>query len=332
MKDFVQLVEFVSIDIALIGFLVLYILALAVESYRHSSWSIWRTNVVILERLQNWRRNGKNSDHEKAGSYLIVIGLVLVASALGTIFSVIADEVLDSPKIESEVYFYVPELKDWDELKNWGIPIITTYGDRDKWKEEDTIKVDVLFKVNRRKQLKNTKLDAVFRRHLPCGKESSPDKCTPGEWQKLKSNGETVCGDTFWDDCPKGLFQHASAFVTEKASGATKNRVRRERYAVELLSVVFVGIWIVLLAKVFGLFKGSLRERWFWFKGIGWPRRGKVMLTFILTVLGLWIAEGVAIRLWTEQLKGYDHTLLSSYATVASFGDPAMGIPAPVGM
>ena len=118
--------------------------------------------------------------------------------------------------------------------------------------------------------------------------------------------------------------------LSSVAGGAMNQReqLRREKYTVYLLSVMFVGTWILLLATLVGPVPiGAWRVGSSLWTGAGAPRKAWVFVgQALVALILLWIAEGFILRLWTEQSVRYNRRLVHAYVYIAGYGDGAMDI------
>ena len=142
-------------------------------------------------------------------------------------------------------------------------------------------------------------IQVLLRRHIPIEKTGS---CAKG------------------DDCSKGFFQHANAVVMgHRANDGHRDELRHEKHVVRLLSVIFVGTWVLLLTTLVGLVCSVgltvLNKK---------KKRHHALIRTVLLLLLLWILEGLTLRLWTEQSIRYNRRLIHAYISIASHGDPAM--------
>ena len=122
-----------------------------------------------------------------------------------------------------------------------------------------------------------------------------------------------------------GFFQHANAVIAGgRGGGEQREALRHEKHAVQLLSVVFVGIWIAIFVTA-APFAVSVRNLFVDRSNVA--NNLLALGQVVAFVLLLWFAEGVMLRLWTEQTQGYYRRVVHSYVAIASYGDPAMDVP-----
>lgn len=291
MAEIAHLIESLSIGVVLIGFVVLSFLALSIEAWRHRRCQFDTHLMQVLGRdfrsVISWLGGEKYS-------WVIVAGALILASQLGTIFVRISDEILDSEElIASELFFYVPEFREIFNCKFGGF--------LNDWKDEDELRLIALKQVSRRTHF-SPEVNDVMERHLP-------------------PYGGNFASAPKHDDSVKGFFLHANAVViSERGSAGQRDELRHDRHAVQLFSVIFVATWMLLLATLCGpVLSASVKA----LKGQGAYRS---LYRAVLFLLLLWIFEGLILRLWTEQSRGSNRRLIHSYVTIASHGDPAMGI------
>ena len=290
MAELAHIIEFISIDVVFIGLVVSLIGVLTV-----GIWKCRRDGV--FQGLLEGSRIAKCLLESKDKKSLIVlaIGLVL-ASQLGIVFERLADEILDSQEvIESGLFLYFPEFDKIYRGKLSG-----------KWKEEDLLKLAAIKDAFKRADFA-PKIKELLSRHLP-PKDGSC--CKPKDKK---------------DDCAKGFFQHANAVVIgEHGSESQRDELRHEKYIVRLLSVSFVGTWILIIAIFFGPFVSA------GYSAI-WSQHCKEGLlrlrAAVVFLLLFWVVEGAILRLWTEQSIRHNRRLVHAYIAIASYGDPAMDIP-----
>lgn len=300
MSEIVRIVEQIGIDIVLTGVFVL--------ATFFFGWSIGRATTVLegittvtgdipkaAQHLCSMLTIAPSGDRRPWMSIVAGVGILALAAMTGRVFTLIGDEVLDSDLIAEPVFLYVPPLgelrkREWDN--------------ESEWDDEDTIKRQTL-KDAREWSRFVSPIHDVLGRHV--------------DQSEVKSS----CGDSR-NDCARGFFQHANAIIRERASDETRGMLSREASIAEFLSVVFVSVWVLFFATLFGPVRKSLmplivqpgkKELW-----------GKLAknITFLAW---LWIAEGIALRLWTEQTTLLDRRVIYSYLAIASEGDPAMGVP-----
>ena len=286
MAEFAHLIESLSMEVVLIGLVVSLFVLLAHVVWNCRDRGVRQALSEDLETVKRWSENGKLF-------WLVLAAVLVIASQLGTIFVVVSDEVLDSKKlIESRLFLYVPpfgKTLQWDSYCK-------------KWKEEDQLKLDVLKDASERAEFAR-EIKVVLKRHLP---EDKGGRC---------SN----CDE---DDCAKGFFQHANAVVIGDHGGdGPRDELRHEKHVVRLLSIIFVGIWLLFFVALLGPFVTAvwdmLKKRRHW----------KALVRAVVFLAILWILEGMTLRLWTEQSKRYNRRLVHFYVAIASYGDPAMNIP-----
>ena len=291
MAEIAYLIESLSIGVVLIGFVVLLFLVLSIEVWRHRRSSI---SADFLKALGEDVKSVISSLEGRRYSWVPVAGALILASQLGTMFVRISDEILDSEElIACELFFYVPEFREIFNCKFGGF--------LNDWKDEDELRLIALQQALRRTDF-SPEITATLERHItPSG----------GDFPCVREKNELV----------KGFFQHANAVVIGRHGSAGQlDELRHDRHAIQLFSVIFVGTWMLLLATLCGPVISSSVA---FLKGHGTYRPLCKALLFLLI---LWILEGLTLRLWTEQSRGGNRRLIHSYVTIASYGDPAMGI------
>lgn len=291
MAELAHVIEYLSVDVVLIGLIFSLFLAL--------SCSIWRCrSSSVCEGLSEGFK-GVRRFVRRQNSRVYTVVFVVVASQIGTILVRLSDEVLDSQKaINSRCFLYVPAFGDICRLESW-------IGEEERWQEEDLLKLEVLKDTFKRSDF-TPEIMNLLERHLPHPEGSC-----------FESNDK--------EDCAKGFFQHAHAVVMgERGYEDQREELRHEKYTVKLLSSVFVGSWLLLGATVFGplFFAGR--------KLLSCHRnKARLVQLFhaVVFIFLVWTAEGFTLRLWTEQSIRYNRRLVHAYIAIASFGDPAMDIP-----
>ena len=298
MGDLIHLIEYISVDVLLIGVVFSLFLVLSWSMLNHWQEGVCRGISKALDYI----------GEPKQRSWLYLAVLVVLASQLGTVLVRLSDEVLDSDAITAFIFLYVPAIGDISDRNEWG----------KNWKEEDLLKLQVIRDGLHRADFAPA-IKGLLRRHLP-----------PPEGFCFPPRDE--------DDCAKGFFQHANAVVIgDRGSDAQRDELRHEKYIVYLLSVLFVGIWILILPIFFVLlpvaFCQLVFECYTELKATQRPRSmtriwgiSKRLVTAIFVFFLLWCAEGFILRLWTEQSVRYNRRLLHAYVNIAGYGDPAMGI------
>lgn len=220
MQELVPLLEYISIDVVLIGLVFSLFLAL--------SWSVWANRHLGachgakagLRLISAFARTAPKT------SWTYPVMLLVVSSQVGTVLVRLSDEILDSDVITNPLFLYVPKIGDLDKPTHW----LTG-----EWKEEDLLKVEVLNDALTRADF-SPQIKTLLKRHLPY---------PHGHCSKTKDE----------DDCAKGFFQHANAVVrSDRGSDAQREDLRRQQYIVYLLSVIFVGTWLLLLTMLVGPF------------------------------------------------------------------------------
>ena len=296
MAEVLHVVEFLSVDIVLFGLIVLLVLTLSVGLMRHRRCNIGQGLLKSINEVVGFG-NGKR---------LVVVVGVLFASQLGIIFVQLSDEILDSQDvISSRLFLYVPRLDDMFKKEDW----------YKRWDEEDKLKQKVLKQEFSRADFA-PQVKQLLARHLPPNKDGF---CR-------MENIDRCCEPEKKYDCAKGLFQHANAVVIgNRGDDNQREALRHEDYAVQLLSVIFVGTWILIVATFFGPVVFAVGAackqsvcRSAMIRKLGWA---------VMFLVVLWFVEGAFLRLWTEQSIRYNRKLLHAYIAIASYGDPAMDIP-----
>ena len=231
MAEFAHLIESLSIGVGLIGFVVLLFLLLSIEVWRHRHCSI---GTHFLKALGNDIKRVISWLEGKRFSWVPVAAALILASQLGTMFVRISDEILDSEElIACEIFFYVPEFREIFNCKFGGF--------LNDWKDEDELRMIALQQVVNRTNF-SSKITAALERHI-----------TPydGDFPSARKNAELV----------KGFFHHANAVVIgTRGSAGQLDELRRDRHAIQLFSVIFVGTWMLLLATLCGpVFSASVK-------------------------------------------------------------------------
>lgn len=295
MTELVHLLEYISIDVVLIGLVFSVFLMLSHSIWKHRHLGV---GPAVSEGLDGMRRFAE----EPRVSWVHPVAMVVLASQIGTVLVRLSDEILDSnAAIEAPIFLYVPEIGNISEWSSWFA---------DEWEEEDELKLRVIEDGLERADF-SAEVKGLLRRHLP-----------PPEGSCFPPKGT--------DDCAKGFFQHANAVVlSDRGGDEQREELRREKYTVYLLSVLFVGTWIVVLATLAGPMlvavcssRAGILKAWTGHGIRALAPLGKVFLALLL----LWVAEGFILRLWTEQSVRYNRRLLHAYVEIASYGDAAMDI------
>lgn len=247
-------------------------------------------------------------------NFVTMVAMLALAAMTGRLFTLVGDEILDADFIESWVFLYVPNLDDWGEKEK-------------EWDNEDKLKRKALEDALEWSRF-NARAHYLLARHVD--EQRQPQAAEPKQHRAGKEGSEggneapIACAHESRTDCARAFFQHAQAVIRQRGGDYTRGLIARETSIAEFLSVVFVSIWGLILVALFGPFAKSAMHL------VKKPSSatGAAFVANAAFIAWLWIAQGVGLRLWTEQTKSLDRKIIYSYIAVTEGKDPAMYLDA----
>lgn len=309
MQDALQLLEHVGIEIVLTGVFVLMTLYVGrhiarARRFRRGIWMAKRRLGVSISAI--FPEYGR----PRMSGILAGIALLALAAMVGHLFTLVGDEVLDSKLVEDQpLFLYVPKFDDVFEFDS----------DDREWDSEDKIKRKTLEDALEWSRF-DTQTRNILARHVD---EDTQEEARERGWDGGRL-APPPCSRESRTDCARAFFQHAQAVIRERGSGETRAMLSRHTSVAEFLSVVFVAIWMLALATVIGPVRRFLMQLVAgpWSKALP----GKLVENLVIFAW-LWIAQGIALRLWTEQTRFLDRKVIHSYLAITSGEDAAMDAP-----
>ncbi len=294
MREVLPLFEQVGFDVVFVGLVMVF-----------TFWLLRGLATNRLSRVFVGMKSGLDefdeflSTRKKAS----IAGFVIGAAGVGTVFNVIADEILDSDSVMSAGYVpYVPPADEFFSPDAWWTG---------RWDEEDLLKVQALKDVIERLDMKIEVKQALCR-HL--GRAS--EHCPPADGQAKHDTGDALT---------KGLFQHAFATIAARGSDRVNANLRWRVTSIKLLQVLFVSSVLVLGTMILAPLSRLI---------FGAPQLGdqdsppkRAFLRALVAIVAAWLVVGASVRLWTEFSLAHYKKTLHAYVYLLADGDEVLGIP-----